>query len=770
VIDLLAKFDRAKPTKDGHMVKCPAHDDGTASLSISRGKDGRWLLHCFANCTTENVCAALRIKPADLFPDREASKPSPSKKTGFGKPVAEYNYTDASGKFEFQVCRTDTKEFPIRTRDEKGNWKWGLNGARRFLYRLPDVIAARMKGETIYICEGEKDVAVMVAHGFCATCNPGGASKSNDSKWIPQFNETLRGADVVIIPDNDPAGEVHAKNVANNLRGLASRVRTIKLPFGKDAHDFFADGGTAEELERLCANAIQETAPACPDPIRTATPATKTDLLILPSGEVSISEAAQAIFSRIAPSRTIFRRGGALVELSRADGFESLSIVHPEAFRSRVEKFGNLHVWRSDRNGEPVLKASKMSLDDAKAIMACIEARELPAISSVLRCATLTERPLGEVAILAKGYHTDLGGLMVLDGATPPDVSFDEAVATLLWLINEFDFQSEGDRSRALAAFLTPALRIGGHLRGNIPIDCAEADQSQAGKGFRHEMVCKLYNEQSYFVTAKRGGVGSVDESFSSGLISGRPFICLDNFRGKIDSANLEAFLTCPTYFPARIPNRGEVLIDPKRFILQLSSNGLEATRDLANRASICRIKKRPGFAYRDTITEIRIRQPYFLGCVFSILTEWLRRGKPRTSDTRHDFREWNQSLDWIVQNLLGCAPLMDGHQAAQERTSDPALSWLRVVALAVEAEGKLGEPLTATELVEICAGRAIEIPGKPIDADTAKRQAGILCKRVFGNGHDREVDDFKISKGPKAYRKPSGDLDTTNAYTFSRL
>lgn len=156
-----------------------------------------------------------------------------------------------------------------------------------------------------------------------------------------------------------------------------------------------------------------------------------------------------------------------------------------------------------------------------------------------------------------------------------------------------------------------------------------------------------------------------------------------------MDSQNLEAFVTCPSLFPARIPHRGEVLIDPKKFLLQMSSNGLETTRDLANRASICRIRKRPGFAYRDTLGELQSRQSYFLGCVFSVVGEWIAHGKPRTKDTRHDFREWCQTLDWIVQNLLGGAPLMDGHQAAQERTSNPALSWLRAVALAVS--GKAG-------------------------------------------------------------------------------
>ena len=236
-----------------------------------------------------------------------------------------------------------------------------------------------------------------------------------------------------------------------------------------------------------------------------------------------------------------------------------------------------------------------------------------------------------------------------------------------------------------------------------------------------------------------------------------------------MNSQNLEAFLTAPGMFPARIPHKGEVLVDPKKFMLQMSSNGLETTADLANRASICRIRKRHGFTYRDTLGELKDRQPYFLGCVFSVVAEWLANGKPRTTDNRHDFREWCQTLDWIVQNILGCAPLMDGHQAAQERTSNPALTFMRAVALAVAGDGRLGVALIASELVELCDMHAIEIPGKPADEDRAKRQIGSLCKLVFRDGDTVSVDGYTISRVSREYRKPSGDLATSNAYTFTK-
>jgi hypothetical protein len=495
-------------------------------------------------------------------------------------------------------------------------------------------------------------------------------------------------------------------------------------------------------------------------------------VIILPSGSVSFSEAAQEIFTRLAPTRTLFWRGGVLVERVEHDGIAGLEIVRAEAFRSRVEKLGRLVAWRSGANGEAVLKPTRMPRDDATALMATTEARELlPPVASIVRCPVLIEESPNEVAVLGQGYHPELGGLLIAAGEAPPQLPPKHAALLLSWLIDEFDFQSAGDRSRALAAFLTPALRMGGHLKGSVPIDCAEADQSQSGKGYRHHLVAALYGESAYFVTARQGGVGSVDESFASALIAGRPFICLDNFRGRLDSQHLEAFLTCPTLFPARIPHRGEVLVDPKRFLLQMSSNGLEATRDLANRASICRIRKRPGFKYRDTVGELQRLQPTFLGAVFSLVTAWIAAGKPRTDETRHDFREWCQVVDWIVQNLMGGAPVMEGHPAAQERVSNPALAWLRSVALALEGEHRLGESLNATGMIETSELHHLALPGLKDndDEDLCRRHVGLLMRRVFQQGDQVEVDGFVIQRGTQSYRKGSGDMDTMRTYTFNR-
>ena len=50
----------------GWMALCPGHPDRSPSLSI-REDNRRILLHCFAGCSVDAVCAALGIATRDLF-------------------------------------------------------------------------------------------------------------------------------------------------------------------------------------------------------------------------------------------------------------------------------------------------------------------------------------------------------------------------------------------------------------------------------------------------------------------------------------------------------------------------------------------------------------------------------------------------------------------------------------------------------------------------------------------------------------------------------
>lgn len=238
--DFLNRLDGVRSQQNGWIVRCPAHDDRHASLSVSLGADDRILLNCHAGCATDLVVGALNLALSDLFVE---------KSNGAGRVIeTTYDYRDEAGKLLFQAIRYTPKGFSQRRPDGAGGFVYNLHGVPRVLYRLPELLAADL-GETVFLVEGEKDVDRLRAGGLVATCSPMGAGK-----WRNEYARSLAGRKVVIIPDNDQAGRDHAQAEARSLSGVASSVKVLTLdglPEKGDVSDWLSMGGTTETLRAL---------------------------------------------------------------------------------------------------------------------------------------------------------------------------------------------------------------------------------------------------------------------------------------------------------------------------------------------------------------------------------------------------------------------------------------------------------------------------------------------------------------------------------------
>jgi hypothetical protein len=164
------------------------------------------------------------------------------------KIVATYGYVDATGRLLYQVVRYEPKTFKQRKPDGNGCWDWNVRGVRQVPYRLLILVNAVKLGQPVFITEGEKDVDNLATVGVVATCNAGGAGK-----WPKALNEHFRGADVILIPDNDKPGYDHINVVGKALTAIAKRIRVLLLPVPEkgDVSDWLAAGGTAEALWSL---------------------------------------------------------------------------------------------------------------------------------------------------------------------------------------------------------------------------------------------------------------------------------------------------------------------------------------------------------------------------------------------------------------------------------------------------------------------------------------------------------------------------------------
>ena len=161
VLDALGADARARPD-GGYLLRCPAHDDSTPSLSLRRGEDGRALLHCHAGCSAEAVVAKMGLRMVDLFPPgdpgdaaRAGTPSSPRRGRPPGSPVAAlpvgpptqrprritghdietaYVYRDEAGSVVGRVIRLRPKGFRQQRPNGRGGWTYGLDGEHLPLY------------------------------------------------------------------------------------------------------------------------------------------------------------------------------------------------------------------------------------------------------------------------------------------------------------------------------------------------------------------------------------------------------------------------------------------------------------------------------------------------------------------------------------------------------------------------------------------------------------------------------------------------------------
>lgn len=248
---------------------CPFHKEDTPSFTVNTDKQMFYCFGCQAGGDVFNFVSRIEgvsafgdavkkvaelagFAPSDpqsgtASPRSERKKAEGKASAPAGKIVAVYPYTDEHGELLYEVCRIEpgkegrSKDFVQRHYDSKGKAVWGMEGVRRVLYRLPEVLQA----ETVYVVEGEKDVHTLAAAGVVATTNSGGAAQ----KWHPEWTAVLAGKQVIVIPDNDEPGRKHGSAVVKELTGKAAEVILVELPAGKDVTEYFAAGNGLADLE-----------------------------------------------------------------------------------------------------------------------------------------------------------------------------------------------------------------------------------------------------------------------------------------------------------------------------------------------------------------------------------------------------------------------------------------------------------------------------------------------------------------------------------------
>jgi hypothetical protein len=212
-----------------------------------------------------------------------------------------------------------------------------------------------------------------------------------------------------------------------------------------------------------------------------------------------------------------------------------------------------------------------------------------------------------------------------------------------------------------------------------------------------------------------------------------------------------------------RIPYRPAIQVPTRRSCWQLTSNAASFSPDLANRSIVTNHRKpakleageerKSKTGWGDEVyLHIVKHQSQYLGAVHAIIREWIVRSKPRTNENRHNFTVWVQAMDYIVQEILGLAPLMNDHETSHAALSDPNHAWLRQVVLVLIQKFNLPYSARPDDMGNISEEYSITIPRLQLrtsgdDAVRARNQhIGRILASLFKEEPTIRVESYNVT------------------------
>jgi hypothetical protein len=414
------------------------------------------------------------------------------------------------------------------------------------------IIGDYRTAEIILVGESQWDIdryiselALFNEENWAAICTRGAGT----ARLCPQ--DLAPNAELFALPHIDIHGDFWFSELSMHLMRRMHILRPPPSGQCKDIDDWCRKGGANRDSLAWLIQSVSQQQPEHPR-------------FILP-GVDGREGPAEMLYRGLAKTKRFFHRCGELVTLRsgpHTNGEAPVEYLHHSdayGFLGDIEGFISTYRLTMDKKeGVMVLRPANATDKEAKFFLASpqLSKHSLP-LRLISASPVLVERD-GEPVVLQKGYHPDVGGLLVENDIKIIPMTLGEAVLILTdgisspgnkerlgGLFANYIFVTPADYSRAIAQVISPMMKLGQLLPANtdFPVDLTIADSSQSGKSHRLRFTCLLYNEIAYPLTQKTGGVGSLDESFASALVAGRLFIALDNVRGLLNSMVMESYL-----------------------------------------------------------------------------------------------------------------------------------------------------------------------------------------------------------------------------------
>lgn len=361
----------------------------------------------------------------------------------------------------------------------------------------------------------------------------------------------------------------------------------------------------------------------------------------------------------------LFQQGNMLTRI-RSRGpeafVEPMTIDSLRGFLERAATFSRTY----KKDGETKIVLKPLPLDYVRDILALPSWSEevFPMLHGIMQCPFFAAN--GHL-VIAPGYHAE----SKIWYEPAPDLNIDpvpssptdkEIEVAKHWLTNEllgdFPFQSDADRTNAVAYLLSPFLRE--MIQGSIPKALIEAPAAGTGKGLLANALAIPSIGTFLETIPQRQSDDEWRKAITAKLIEMPTHILFDNLTGTLRSAALEAALTSEVWAD-RFLGESRMVRLKIRNIWMATGNNLQIAGDLYRRNVWIRLDaktERPEdrdpscFQHPQLLQWAKANRSKLIWAALTIIQAWIVRGRQASTEVMGSYESWAATLGSILKML----------------------------------------------------------------------------------------------------------------------
>ena len=441
----------------------------------------------------------------------------------------------------------------------------------------------------------------------------------------------------------------------------------------------------------------------------------------------------------------LFDRAGAIVRLNGSQ-------AEPLTEGTLLDILSRVAVWKSKRGNVIPSDVRKVLL--AKRI-------GLPVLRSVVSTPTYTAT--GQLLTTAgynaesKTYYAPADGLNVPPVSNNPTAD-DIAKARALLLddvLGDFPFADDASRAHALALLLLPFVRR--MIDGATPLHLVSAPTEGTGKGLLARCFALITTGSPLSAMHEANDDAEWGKQIVSALMTGSPYICLDNLSKPLKSGKLASALTEPIYTD-RLLGVNRLVSCPVDCVWLATGNNPHGSKEITRRMVLIRLdasmehpQLRSGFRHPDLVSWVRQHRSELVAACLTLCAAWIAKGKP-LGKPLGSFENWAGAMAGIL-DTAGVSGLLGNLDTLYQDVNTSDAEWREFVSLWWDSFGT--KPATASQLtspmiseplswLSDCRNAAHAL-GKAIGARIGKVYGGLRIERAATQGGHDKVNTYRL-------------------------